>query len=92
MSATVTEITAEQLADAVLTRLSDLEIVDVREVLEFMEIRVRGSKNLPLSLLTGDTRDIDWSKEVVFVCRSGARSGRTALAFLELGKSSKNLV
>lgn len=49
---------------------SKVELVDVREPNEFAEVRVRGSKNLPLSTLSADTRDIDWSKDVVFVCRS----------------------
>ena len=47
-----------------------VQIVDVREPNEFAEVRIAGSVNVPLSSLSPDSPEIDWSKNVVFVCRS----------------------
>ena len=85
------EMSSEDFQKAFLERPQTLEIIDVREKGEFAEIRIRGSKNLPLSGLSGDTKEIDWSKEVVFVCRSGSRSLRVTYAFADLKKNGKNL-
>lgn len=64
------EITPKELKERVTKSPDSLELVDVREPREFAEIRMKGSKNLPLSGLSADSPDIDWSKDVVFVCRS----------------------
>lgn len=85
------EMSPDEFRKAFLERPQSLEIVDVRTPAEFSEIRVRGSKNLPLSELSADTKAIDWKKEVVFVCRSGARSGRVTFAFADIGKFGRNL-
>lgn len=78
------EITPKELKGRISKSPDALELIDVREPQEFSEIRLKASKNLPLSGLSADSRDIDWSKDVVFVCRSGARSGRVVSAFEDL--------
>lgn len=85
------EMSIADFQKAFLERPQALEIIDVRERGEFAEIRIRGSKNLPLSGLSGDTEEIDWDKEVLFVCRSGSRSLRVTYAFADLKKNGKNL-
>lgn len=87
----VQEFLPIDLRAAVSERPDVLEIIDVREPSEFAEVRIRGSKNLPLSGLTADTEEIDWRKEVVFVCRSGSRSLRVSYAFADTGKKCANL-
>ena len=52
-----------------------LEIIDVREPDEFQVIRFINSKLIPVMGVQNRLGEIDWSKTVVFVCRSGARSG-----------------
>lgn len=50
------------------------EIIDVREPSEFSQIRIKWSKLIPLSEFGQNLDKIDWSKQVVFVCRSWSRS------------------
>lgn len=64
------EIASNELKERIAKSPDSLELIDVREPQEFTEIRLKASKNLPLSGLSADTPDIDWSKDVVFVCRS----------------------
>ena len=55
-----------------------LEVVDVREQYEYDEVHIEGSKLIPMMGVQNRINEIDWSKTVVFVCRSGARSGHVA--------------
>lgn len=84
-------ISASELKNLLKNDPADVCLIDVREYPEFSEIRVRGSKNLPMGSLTAEGEGIDWSKTVVFVCRSGARSGRVVQAYAEMGKPALNL-
>lgn len=64
------EITSKELSEILSLAPASVAVVDVREPSEFAEVRVKGSKNAPLSTLSADSPEIDWSKDVVFVCRS----------------------
>lgn len=55
-----------------------LEVIDVREADEFDIIRFKNSKLIPVMAVKNRIGEIDWNKTVVFVCRSGARSGYVA--------------
>lgn len=69
----------------------NLEIIDVRERNEYDLIRVRNSKLIPLAEIGERIDEIDWNKKVVFICRSGSRSGYVAEALSQSGKKSFNL-
>lgn len=56
-------------------------IVDVRSPLEFNHGHARGSKNIPLDKIKHKVKKLK-GKEVILVCRSGARAG-SAKAILE---------
>ncbi|MFZ3232345.1 MAG: rhodanese-like domain-containing protein [Patescibacteria group bacterium] len=64
------EISSKELSEILASAPASVAVVDVREPNEFAEVRIMGSKNLPLSTLAADSPEIDWSKGVVFVCRS----------------------
>lgn len=49
-------------------------VVDVREAREFADGHVPGSVNLPLSRFSAE--QLPGGKEVVLICRSGARSAK----------------
>jgi rhodanese-related sulfurtransferase len=68
-----------------------LEIIDVREREEYDEIRIKGSKLIPLSEFSRREAEIDWSKKVIFVCRSGNRSGFVAARLANIGHEVMNL-
>ena len=70
------EARAKQQAGAV--------IVDVREPYELREGYIPGAVHIPLRSLSPRMKELDPSKEIVVVCRSGNRS-ITAAQFLQQG-------
>jgi rhodanese-related sulfurtransferase len=70
------EARAKQQAGAV--------IVDVREPYELREGYIPGAVHIPLRSLSPRMKELDPSKELVVVCRSGNRS-ITAVQFLQQG-------
>lgn len=60
----------------------ELTLIDVREPAEVREARIDGAANIPLARLADRLRELDRSRPIAFICRSGARSAtatRTAL-------------
>jgi rhodanese-related sulfurtransferase len=68
-------INIEQFQEMMRSEKENLEIIDVRERDEFDQIRILDSKLIPLGEIEKKESEIDWSKKVILVCRSGARSG-----------------
>jgi rhodanese-related sulfurtransferase len=73
-------------------------IVDVREVEEIMSGKIKGSKEIPLSLMTSDKirfeKELELlpkDKEILVYCRSGRRSGIVGAKLKEQGYNVKNL-
>lgn len=60
-------------------------IVDVREVREFENGHIKGSKNIPLSQLRDRVNEIPKDVPVYLHCRTGQRSYNAALALQNLG-------
>ena len=54
---------------------SDFQLIDVREEYEFEEIHMHNAVNIPLSEFQFRMDEIAEDKPVVFVCRTGNRSG-----------------
>lgn len=53
-------------------------LVDVREENEYAEVHAQGAKLLPLSELESRFAELPKERELVMICRSGARSARAA--------------
>ncbi len=53
-------------------------LVDVREVREFVEVRAEGAALLPMSTILPRLDELPRDRELLFICRSGDRSGRVA--------------
>ena len=49
-------------------------IIDVREPNEYAQIRARGAVLLPLGRLNNRTKDLPRDREILLMCRTGARS------------------
>jgi rhodanese-related sulfurtransferase len=77
----VVEVTAEQ---ARTKQKAGAVIVDVREPNELREGYIPGAVHIPLRRLSERMKELDPSKEIVMVCRSGNRSV-TAAQFLQQG-------
>lgn len=87
----IEEIGAEDLRRLLRERPDELELIDVREEKEFEIVRIKGSKLIPMNDLPRRVDEIDWSREVVFVCRSGKRSQLIAGMAAAGGADVKNL-
>lgn len=73
-------------------------IVDVREVEEIVTGKVKGAKEIPLSIMSSDTARFEKElellpkdKEIIVYCRSGRRSGIVGAKLKEKGYNVKNL-
>lgn len=84
------EINSEKLKEMMQSN-KELQLVDVREPYEFESGNIPGAKLIPLGEFQGRYAEVDKSKPVVFICRSGARS-RMACQFASAqGYESYNL-
>ena len=77
-------------AAAALER-DELQLVDVREAAELREVRIPGALHIPLGDLGRRTAELDSSRTVAFVCRSGARSAGAARAATRAGIDAVNV-
>ncbi|MFO7777128.1 MAG: rhodanese-like domain-containing protein [Nitriliruptoraceae bacterium] len=70
-------------------RLDDMEIIDVRTPGEFEAVHVPAAQNHPLDALDASVDHlrelVDQGREVVLVCRSGARAHQAQDALVEAG-------
>ena len=72
---------------ALVERLSDIQVIDVRESTEFNDAlgHIPGAKLIPLSVLKDRHADIDPSRPIVTVCRAGARSAQASVLLAKAG-------
>lgn len=68
-------LTPQEPVDYSELRKNGASIIDVRTSGEFSSGHIKGSKNIPLQVLTSKLNKIDNSKPVIVCCASGARSG-----------------
>lgn len=66
-------------------------LLDVREPNEYTEVHAQGAQLMPLSTFTDQYGDLAKDREIVVICRSGARSARAAQFLIEQGYSAVNL-
>ncbi|MCC3372949.1 rhodanese-like domain-containing protein [Cohnella sp. REN36] len=76
--------TAEQLK-ARLDAGENIHLIDVREDEEVAEGMIPGAVHIRLGTIPQRLDEIPREGEVVFICRSGARSGRACEYLAELG-------
>lgn len=86
------EMTASELK-ARLDRGDRPFLLDVRQPEEFAESRIEGSVLIPLNELPARVGELDPSRELIVICRSGARSARACQLLEERGfRDVTNLV
>ena len=71
----IVNINARQLRNLLENEPEKVEIIDVREPEEYESVHIKGSKLIPMNELVRRIKEINWNKEVVFVCRSGSCCG-----------------
>ena len=87
----IVNINARQLRNLLENEPEKVEIIDVREPEEYESVHIKGSKLIPMNELVRRIKEINWNKEVVFVCRSGSRSAAMAKIADSSGVDVKNL-
>jgi len=81
----VKEIDAQELAKWIGDEEKKFRIIDVREPMEIAQGSIPGAEAMPMSVLGSRLNEIDQSEEVVFICRSGARSGQVCAYLAQNG-------
>lgn len=66
-------------------------LLDVRQPDEFKEARIPEAKLIPLGELAARHAELPRDREIICVCRSGARSSSAAAQLARLGFTVKNL-
>ncbi len=84
-------ITSSQFKKLLKEEPDNLEIIDVREPDEYDLVKIKDSKLIPMAGINNFLDKIDWSKKVIFVCRSGARSSFVAQTLAQSDKEVINL-
>lgn len=78
------DITPQEV-ESILANNKGFQLIDVRNPDEYAAGRIKGSKLIPLNELAERVNEIDKDKEVIFICRSGNRSGRACEFVSSLG-------
>jgi rhodanese-related sulfurtransferase len=69
-----------------------IQLIDVRGTGEYSEAHIPEAKNIPLHLLPLRIAELDKKKKIVFICRSGGRSGQATLFAESQNIAAYNLV
>lgn len=69
----VQDLTIEEYREAFIGK-QDFQLIDVREIEEFVDVRLPDTVNIPMSEFQGRFDEIDRDKPIVLVCRTGGRS------------------
>lgn len=68
------EITTKEFREKFLSDPDLYELIDVREPYEFNELRIKWAKLISMWELWNKLSEINWDKEVIFMCRTWSRS------------------
>ncbi|HUX34312.1 MAG TPA: molybdopterin-synthase adenylyltransferase MoeB [Gemmatimonadaceae bacterium] len=86
------DITPVELAEK-LKRGDDFDLIDVREPQELSIAAIPGARLIPLGTFEAALPTLNPEREIVVICRSGARSGTAVNALRSLGYAkARNLV
>ena len=78
----IKEIEADELAQLVSGDDGKVKIIDVREINEINAGTIPGAIPMPLATVPVRMNELDKQSQMIFICRSGARSAQ-ACAFLQ---------
>ena len=77
--------------DEAQSQLGQFYILDVRQPVEFESGHIKGAKLVPLNRLAEEVKTLPEGKDILCVCRSGARSGSAARRLNKAGLQAVNL-
>jgi rhodanese-related sulfurtransferase len=80
----IKEIEASELASR-LAGGNDLQIIDVREMREISAGTIPGATAMPMASIPMRLNELERNKDLVFICRSGARSAQVCMFLQQQG-------
>ena len=78
------DINAEE-AKNLISKNSELIMIDVREPFEYENGHIPGSKLIPLGELSSELHKLNQDSSILLICRSGNRSSQAANLLVEKG-------
>jgi len=81
----IKEIEAPELAKWQGEKADKLRIIDVREMGEIAAGTIPGAVPMPMASIPVRMNELDKNKELVFICRSGARSAQVCMFLQQQG-------
>ncbi len=81
----IKEIEAPELARWQEEKADKIRVIDVREMSEIAAGTVPGAKAMPMASIPARIHELDRDKELVFICRSGARSAQVCMFLQQQG-------
>lgn len=80
----IKEIEAPELASR-LAAGDDLRVIDVREMREIGAGTIPGAEAMPMASIPVRMNELERDKDIVFICRSGARSAQVCMFLQQQG-------
>jgi len=84
----INEIDVSELAELMNVNGDNLQIIDVRQPQEVAAGAIDGVTNIPMVSIPLRAGEISDDKQVILVCRSGARSGQCTAWLMQNGKAN----
>ncbi len=84
-------LTPKELSSLLETSPQTLTLIDVRGAEEYEEVHIPQAVLIPLPVLPLRMNEVDKTKQVIFICRSGGRSGQACSLAEKEGIKAYNL-
>lgn len=81
----INEIEVTELASLLDDAEQPVEIIDIREAQELASGTVPNARHIPMATLPSRLHELPRDKQVIMVCRSGARSGHACAWLMQQG-------
>lgn len=88
MFSSIKNIDAQELAQWMADDAKKFRIIDVREPREIAQGSISGAEAMPMSVLGSRLNELEKDEHIVFICRSGARSGQVCAYLAQNGFDS----
>ncbi len=85
MLSSIKEIDSHELAQWLDSKEGEFRVIDVREFNEIAAGTVPNAEPMPMATIPMRLNDLDRNKELVFICRSGARSAQVCMFLQQQG-------
>lgn len=85
MHRSIKELEATELAQRLNEQTEDIHVIDVREMNEFTAGTMPGARVIPMASVPVRLHELQQDKELIIICRSGARSAQVCMFLQQQG-------